>query len=340
MSEFLDDLNIKELNKYQKNKRNWLMESEDRYDEITIKQYWNLLENNNINVIERARKKDLYDFTHSEIIEAINYAPTTKIGVKTSLFSAITKYEEWACNRGFNHVGNPCDIISMKDIKINMTAFKLSYMKLDEFYGFLETLQCSDIDKIMLVLARYGVKIKDMPNLRWEDVDRDCKTLTISYKYNNPILLPVDDRFIEYVDKAKAENGYTKESKSSTTNNVKYKNTPRVYSTEYVDLGYILKITDRMKDEGIMKDNSIRNRINEITKIQTLDGKYIKRPKVADYNDSRRYDLLFDILQRDGKVTRDAVKYVLSIFEEKVTISKVTTLKTNFELLADIKIDQ
>ena len=137
MSEFLDSLDVRKLNKYQINKRNWLMDS-DKDNENTIQTYWQALEKNNVNSLELSRGRDLYTFSTPEIREIINYAPTVQKSSKVSLLSIISMYFQWANKRGLNPTGdNPCNQIKLSDIKINKTAFDLSYLKLDDFYDLL-----------------------------------------------------------------------------------------------------------------------------------------------------------------------------------------------------------
>lgn len=343
MSEFLDSLDLSKLNEYQMNKRNWLIESHYTAERTNIT-YWRALEDNRINFLEKTKGKDLYDFDTTEIIEAINYAPTIKINTKIILKTVMGKYNQWAIDRGYNTTGiNPCDSISNKDLKLNMTAFEMSYVDLDYFYDVLKVVQASDVDKMILVMARYGIKTKDMAYIKWEDVDRENKTVSLFYGYDKPLIYPVDDRFIECMDKAKDEEGYKREGKSIETigksGKIKYKRIEKEVSTQYEDYGYILKVTEKSKGEAIVKENTIRNRVYEMSKVKTIDNKDIKRPNVRDYNISRRYDLLFDILDMNGKVTTDDIRKVLGVFEEKVTDNKITHLRVNFELISGTEVE-
>ena len=334
MSEFLNSLNIARLNEYQIHKRNWLMESKD-LSEITIQNYWTMLENNSVNILELAKGRDLWTFSKPEIIEILNYAPTIQMRVKQSLNSVISKYIQWANDRGFNVTGdNPCAEIASSDIKINKKAFDMSYLKLDDFYNFLNTLKGSVNEKMILILARYGVKFKDMPSIRWEDVNREDMSLMVfsKGKYLN---LPIDDRFIEYVDKAKDEGQYEISllRQMYKDNNVKQID----YSVVYTDCGYVIKITNMTKSTGDMvNESTVRNRVNEMAKRGTIadETKKVPRPNIGDYNKSRRYDFLYDTLNKNGVATIEDVKDVIVLFDGFVTEQKTYSLKNNFELLS------
>ena len=339
MSEFLESLDINKLNEYQMNKRNWLVESHYPAERTNIT-YWGALEDNRINFLEKAKNKDLYDFSTPEIIEAINYAPTIKMSSKLVLKTVMTKYNQWALDREYNSTGiNPCDGIDNKDLKVNMTAFEMSYVDLDHFYNTLNIVDASDVDKMILVMARYGIKTKDMAYVRWEDVNRESKIVTLSYSYKTPLFIPIDNRFIECVDKAKMMDMYEREDKVDEVVKVKEgKVKCKKVSTAYKDCGYIIKVTKRTMGEDVVKENTIRNRVYEMSKIKTMDDKHFKRPSVRDYNISRRYDLLFDILDMNGRITTNDLRTVLDIFEDDITSNKVNQLKTNFELISNVEV--
>ena len=337
MSEFLNSLNTTRLNEYQIHKRNWLMESKD-LSEITIQNYWTMLENNSVNILELSKGRDLWTFSKPEIVEILNYAPTIQKSVKQSLNSVMSKYNQWAIERGFNLTGeNSCTQITSSDIKINKKAFDMSYITLDEFYDFLDTLRGSYNEKLILIMARYGVKIKDIANVKWEDVNRENMSLVILTE-DKCLSLPIDSRFIEYVDKAKDENQYEVilERKVNNDNGFKIIN----YTVGYDDYGYIIKTTNMVKNTGnTVNVSTIRNRVNEMAKRGTVKdkegkSKNVARPNIGDYNKSRRYDFLYEALNKNGVVTIEDVKDVIILFDGFVTEQKTYSLKNNFELLS------
>lgn len=342
MSKFLDSLDIRQLNKYQINKRNWLMDS-DKDNENTIIAYWKALENNNVNSLELARGRDLYTFSTPEIREIINYAPTVQKSSKVSLLSIISIYFQWANKRGLNPTGdNPCNQIKLSDIKINKTAFDLSYLKLDDFYDLLNRLDGTDIDKMVLVMARYGIEMKDMSHIKWEDVDRENKIIYVEHM-GRTLELPIDDRFIERVDKAKEDEGYevTKGilmscgKKGHKVKQLVY----RPYKMRYSDVGYIIKKNANARGMAV-GEMTLRNKVYGFTTRKTIDGEYINRPNVGDYNKSRLYDLLFEALEENGVIGYDAdLRRIIIMFEGVESEQMIQTLKQNFEILTGYTVE-
>jgi hypothetical protein len=115
MYEFLE-LGVKydDLDKFQKFKADWL-EDNNGYTNNTKQTYWGLI-NTKVHGYEVNKGKDLFDFDKQEIIKLVKYTPAKKPSTKTQLYSAIVKYMEWACGKGYNYVGNPCDTIDTKEM--------------------------------------------------------------------------------------------------------------------------------------------------------------------------------------------------------------------------------
>jgi hypothetical protein len=135
MYEFLsNNITYNGLNKYQQSKVNWLQNNKE-YSEATKITYWALI-NNHICYIEKEKDKDLYYFTNEEIEDMLNKNNNMKT---TSILKSIIS----------NYTNK-----SLKNIKLKSD---IQYKMIDEFYKFVENLKCSDIDKMILVLARYGV---------------------------------------------------------------------------------------------------------------------------------------------------------------------------------------
>lgn len=335
MSEFLDKLEVNKLDRFEKNKRNWLVEKENYYSETSIVAMWGNI-NSNCHIAELSKNKDLYDFSETEIKDIIKYAPTINVSTKRTLFTTISKYIEWACEKGLNYVGNPCDTIDINELlDVNMKAVEKSYQSLDEFYKFINGLKCSDIDRMLLVLLRYGVKLNYTPTIRWDDLvidEKGNKILEVRTESDYVLKLPVDDRFVSYVEKAKDCTKY-----SVVITNVSTKggeiDKRGTSSTIYTDMGYMIKINSNQTGETV-PTNTLRNRINLIS-----SNNDIVRISIAQLNRARRFDLLIEALAKKGYLHRgEDVEPVVKIFEENVTDAKVNTLINNFELFSGMKI--
>ena len=305
-----DFTNYKKLNRFYDNKINFIKERGYK-EESSIKKYLYVILNENIVLAEKNKDKDLYDFSTSEIVDLINNTfITVKTGVKNQNFNIIKTYIDWAIERGLLVTGiNPCDSITDNDFKISEKMAKNYCQTLDEFYDWLEKLECSNVDKALITLVRYGVEIKETVKLQFKDINKEEKTIVI--RNNNDVkFLPIDDRFIEVMEKSKYCSEYDK--------------------TSYVqDNDYIVKQTRKGRSER-PEINSIRNRFNIIS---VSNG--IARINPTMLKDNREYDLLLEIAEQNGQLITKDFKDIIQIFNyknitESSIVNKSQILKRQF----------
>ena len=305
-----DFTNYKKLNRFYDNKINFIKERGYK-EESSIKKYLYVILNENIALAEKNKDKDLYDFSTSEIVDLINNTfITVKTGVKNQNFNIIKTYIDWAIERGLLVTGiNPCDSITDNDFKISEKMAKNYYQTLDEFYDWLKELKCSNVDKALITLVRYGVEIKETVKLQFKDINKEEKTIVI--RNNNDVkFLPIDDRFIEVMEKSKYCSEYDK--------------------TSYVqDNKYIVKQTRKGRSER-PEINSIRNRFNIIS---VSNG--IARINPTMLKDNREYDLLLEIAEQNGQLITKDFKDIIQIFNyknitESSIVNKSQILKRQF----------
>ena len=305
-----DFTNYKKLNRFYDNKINFIKERGYK-EESSIKKYLYVILNENIALAEKNKDKDLYDFSTSEIVDLINNTfITVKTGVKNQNFNIIKTYIDWAIERGLLVTGiNPCDSITDNDFKISEKMAKNYYQTLDEFYDWLKELKCSNVDKALITLVRYGVEIKETVKVQFKDINKEEKTIVI--RNNNDVkFLPIDDRFIEVMEKSKYCSEYDK--------------------TSYVqDNDYIVKQTRKGRSER-PEINSIRNRFNIIS---VSNG--IARINPTMLKDNREYDLLLEIAEQNGQLITKDFKDIIQIFNyknitESSIVNKSQILKRQF----------
>ncbi|OSA95710.1 UNVERIFIED_ORG: hypothetical protein B2H93_04630 [Clostridium botulinum] len=290
MYKILNNTSYTQLSEYQKNKATWL--ENKKYSKSTKLTYWTLI-NKNIYPTEVKKNKDLRDFTDEEIQEVLNNSKSNNMKTITSLRSVIHSYiKEYDKDRVY------CGISVKADI---------DYQSLDEFYNMIDNLKCSDVDKMLLILARYGVSNKDISNIKWNDVDK--YNMVIKFGKLN---LPIDNKFLYYLDMAYNCNLY--DYKTSTI--------------EYIDYGYIIKVSNK-SDKKQLNNNTISTRIHT-----TYKNSGIKRVSITNLNAYRQFDLLFDILKVKGKITYGDVRNILNIFYEKHSLNKEQYLKEKFTVLS------
>lgn len=295
------------LNKFSENK---LIFIEDlMFSNNTKERYWSILDSDLITTSENNKDKDLYEFTSDEIIEVVSALPTTKIRTQKQVLSVINRYINHAIERGWLSTGiNPCDVIKANDdIHSNKESLKRTYMNLDEFYNWIENLEASDVDIMLLVLLRYGCSMKEICNLVYDDVDVYDKTLNVNGKK-----YPIDSMFVNYVEKAYCCNEYE--------------------DIIYQDSNYIIKPTKKTRSNKV-NENSLRNKMTMIA-----DKNNIDRPSINALNKSRKFDLILDIYNEKKILYYSDVEDVLKIFDDNMTDNKSFVLKENFEEMFSIKV--
>ena len=295
------------LNKFSENK---LIFIEDlMFSNNTKERYWSILDSDLITTSENNKDKDLYEFTSDEIIEVVSALPTTKIRTQKQVLSVINRYINHAIERGWLSTGiNPCDIIKANDdIHSNKESLKRTYMNLDEFYNWIENLEASDVDIMLLVLLRYGCTMKEICNLVYDDVDVYDKTLNVNGKK-----YPIDGMFVNYVEKAYCCNEYE--------------------DIVYQDSNYIIKPTRKTRSNKV-NENSLRNKMTMIADKNSID-----RPSINALNKSRKFDLILDIYNEKKILYYSDIEDVLKIFDDNMTDNKSFVLKENFEEMFSIKV--
>ena len=295
------------LNKFSENK---LIFIEDlMFSNNTKERYWSILDSDLITTSENNKDKDLYEFTSDEIIEVVSALPTTKIRTQKQVLSVINRYINHAIERGWLSTGiNPCDIIKANDdIHSNKESLKRTYMNLDEFYNWIENIEASDVDIMLLVLLRYGCTMKEICNLVYDDVNVYDKTLNVNGKK-----YPIDGMFVNYVEKAYCCNEYE--------------------DIIYQDSNYIIKPTKKTRGNKV-NENSLRNKMTMIADKNSID-----RPSINALNKSRKFDLILSIYNEKKILYYSDIEDVLKIFDDNMTDNKSFVLKENFEEMFGIKV--
>ena len=122
---FIGNVSITDLDEYQKNKVEWLLNTNYNYE--TKRSYYSVLDSR-IHALEVALNKDLYKFTQVEIENIIKGVNSFSVQTAQALFSMINSYIQWTVEIGLNNKGeNPCSKIIIKDVvKVNSNALEKS----------------------------------------------------------------------------------------------------------------------------------------------------------------------------------------------------------------------
>ena len=265
----------------------------------TQETYWKIF-NNYVKVIEDSKNKDVFSFNNDEVKDLIISLPTTNLRAKKTISSLLYQYFKWAIERGFRNGTNPFIENNLnKYIKVSQRVALKKYHTLDEVFEFCNKVDFNAQELAPLVMARYGIigeELNWMTSLKYEDIDRESKEVYIRDENNClTTIIPVDDRFIEFIDEV-----------SKVTELVVVPVDGRIRKHKYKDNGYILRSTRSYEKLKFQTIYTIMNRIFKSV------GK--KRISFTEYETSRKFDLLFMIKARKGKITNQDIKDVVKIF--------------------------
>lgn len=271
-----------ETNKYLLNKIEWL--SESNLSEKTKITYYRLLQTN-VLPVEESFKKDLSRFSTYEIENMIKGIITNVEQTKRSTFSAVSSYLTWCVENdviSYNPTDNIADVKSL--YKVNTNIVKEKYKTLDEFYGWLDSLSIDDNMKLVLVMCRYGVPIKEISSVRWDDLDKKNKELYVTIK-DKLLQLPVDSEFVNRVNKAK---------RCDET----------FLGKEYKDIGYMIKSLkpNKLSTSGVY---SLVLKASEESNIDRIDVGYLYK--------NRKIDLIMELLRSKSELFTEDLEWVLGV---------------------------
>lgn len=183
------------------------------YDEeasmITI---WNLYRNN-VLPFEKLLNKYLWQMSSDELKELIMSIPSDSYPLKHSVFIMCKQFLNWCIGYKNLITINNMNVLDKDDvIKLNPNAFKKTLYGIDKFWELINSmLKKSDAQLIApLVFGRYGMADLDYQmNLRIDNIDRENKKIYIINKEGLvEVILPIDDKFIDFCDKLEDEEGY------------------------------------------------------------------------------------------------------------------------------------
>lgn len=177
----------------------------------TKKTIWSLYKNK-VLYIEKLKDKYLYEMnTPEEIKDIVSSMPTTSQLNKRKLFDFINSYLTYCETITFQINFNSCDSLDVDEVcKVSEKSLINKLVSRDKLWEIVEEAkECIESNCIMgTVLARYGIYGKEgseILNLRWQDIDKDNKTVTIVDKEGNEIRKTFidDDRFYNFMQFAK-----------------------------------------------------------------------------------------------------------------------------------------
>ena len=265
----------------------------------TKKTIWSLYKNK-VLYIEKLKDKYLYEMnTPEEIKDIVSSMPTTSQLNKRKLFDFINSYLTYCLDMLHLINFNSCDSLDVDEIcKVSEKALINKLVSKDKLWDIVEVAKDSIESNCIVpsVLARYGIYGKEgneILNLRWQDINRDDKTVTITDEEGNEVRKAYidDERFYDFMQFAKDQ---------------VYVNFTR--NTE------LIQIDDYVIKEGNMRIKDVqRNQMNLLNKNQkmfrALDRKSISFKTMLD---SYYIERLLEIRKDRKLITED----ILNILRE------------------------
>ena len=293
---FEDVIKGEDSNIYMKNKIEWLS-GDETIGENTKITYFRLL-NTHCKPIEEAKGKDVNKFTGDEIANTVRGCITNSNQTKRSLYSAISSYLNYCTEQNIISF-NPCDtIINPKELyQVNETVLREQYMNLDEFYKWLDALDGDNVQKMSIILIRYGVPVKLTPQVRFDDVNEDTMTLDI-LDGDKVLMLPIDEEFIRRVKMC-------------------YNCDSNYNDKEYFNLGYILKSTRKKP----LSTSSVYTMILNI-----CERSNIPRADISLLGKSRQLDMVFEVVKKNGEIYTEDVSNILNTLGVSNSATQITVL--------------
>ena len=263
----------------------------------------------NVLYYEKSLGKDLYRFNIEELDGLISSIPSNSVHIKASIYGFCTQYLDWCINKKLITINNMKALD--RDLYTSISQ-KLASSKLISYKQFWDMIQLmevhTDIQNIIpIVMAYYCIAGNDMEymrNLKLEDLDKENEVAYMTSGGEIKAVIPIDDKFFEYCEKACEEADI---------------------GSEYVSTSLIIKPTVNSRTD-VVPENSLYARIYE-----AFDSSGIKRIRLNDLAKSRKIGLLLDIRKRRKLTTLD-FQGVCSVFKPGCSRGIYNSLQKYYEM--------
>ena len=303
--EFIDR-RLNNASEYEQIKNMYINETyKNNNSKMTI---WNLYIKN-VLYYEKSLGKDLYRFNIEELDGLISSIPSNSVHIKASIYGFCTQYLDWCINKKLITINN------MKALDRNLytsISQKLASSRLISYKQFWDMIQLMEIHTniqniVPIVMSYYCINGDDMiymRNLKLEDLDRDNGIAYITSEGEIQAVIPVDDKFIDYCEKACEIADI---------------------DPQYVSTSLIIRPTINSRSD-IVPENSLYARIYE-----AFDSSGIKRIRLNDLSKSRKIAMLLDI-RKQRKLTTLDFQGVCSIFKPNCSRGIYNSLQKYYEM--------
>ena len=316
---------LRSLDKYEKNFLTFLNEV---YSEENTQRSMYAIFSKNILPLERELEKDLMHFTIIEIEGAISSCLFSGSSYRATMFTLISQYLNYNVELGNIQLNQAQSLKSselVKDSKRSLLNKLYSPSKFMELINTIET-KSNGLSTIILVLARCGLSINQILDLREEDLDYSKNKIYLVDRENNSINygvvlseIPVPREYMHIITRKLNEVEF--ESSRGTA--------------KFLESDYVVKRTSFAETFGERENkNSVYNRIN-----YNSEQAGIPRISLNALNRSRRVDLMLEVRKKKLLRVSDLEKIFLMFKPTaKTTASGIRSLKNTWEALSGEKV--
>ena len=236
----------------------------NQYSKDTARNYYYALRKSR--ELEEEKGKDLCNFNYEDLDELFYSFRVKSMTAIQSNASIIRKYLDFCIEQGYNetmiNIAEVFDSFLGKNIEkyINKVADKKKILSYDEVWELCD--MCVNAqDAVVFALLFEGVKgenLKELSNLRVDDVDFENKTLTVDRDGEN--VLKISDRTMELIKEAINQEIYSKGNGGEFLSE-----TVRSFEYPLYDSKYVIRVAGRDRDEEVQA-NTIISRIMKVRK--------------------------------------------------------------------------
>lgn len=213
--EFYEEINSSYTEAIERNDRFSVLFSEyinftyDNKDSaITI---WNLYKGNVLS-IEKILDKYVWEFNAEELKDLMASIASDSFAIKKSVRYMLEQYIDWIVGYKKLISINLMNSINKDEvIKLNKNALQKKLWGMNAFWDLIKSMSYKVDNQFLLslVLARYGVlSLEYQLQIKYEYINKEDKTLLVIDGDEVITTLNVDDRFINFCEKANSEEGY------------------------------------------------------------------------------------------------------------------------------------
>lgn len=302
----LIDYKLNNATEYEQMKNTYINEIyKNNNSKITV---YNLYRKNILNW-EKILNKDLIYFTVQELDSLISSLPSSSIHIKSGVYSLISQYLDWAISKKFISMNNIKSLPRETYCEISQKLASSKLISYKQFWDMIQLMEVhTDIQNIIpIVMAYYCIAGNDMEymrNLKLEDLDKENEVAYMTSDGEIKAVIPIDDKFFEYCEKACEETDI---------------------GSEYVSTSTIIKPTINGRNDNV-PENTLYARIYE-----AFDSSGIKRMRLNDLAKSRKIGLLLDIRKRRKLNTLD-FQGICNIMKPGCSRGIYDSLKRYYEL--------